>query len=287
MRVLDFGGIPTSLGEIINFKQHLDSVKDGYDQIKLGFATGLWDDGLHTESPDWAEKKVLWEKYLFDIGQLFFSEPPYVLEKPNKWGGSIESLIERYSITPQKCEMAHLLCKGTPLNLGEDYVVVTTKVRGINPNFFQQKSSELWNTLRQLSQRNRIVILGERKVEIRKEYEANYNSGRESLPFGLYDDIIANVPANRITDLTVPSLGETVSDLSQVQQDCLIMNQAKCVICVGIGGNSCLANAVSNMSVGFRMDNISFGDAVFTREYPNCIVTKNWPYFIHVIQRYL
>jgi hypothetical protein len=287
MRVLDFGGIPTSLGEIIHFKFYLDKVKNQYDQIRLGFATGLWDDCLHTNAPDWQHKKILWEKYLSDIGQLFFSEPPYVLEAPTKWGGSTDVLVRELGINPQKVEMGHLLCKGESLNLGNDYIVITTKIRAVKPDFFYNSSNELWDVLRQISKKYKIVILGERKVEVRKEYETNHAQGWEPIPFGIYDDIISNLPGDCLIDRTVPALGETVSDLATIQQDCLIMKEAKFVVTLGIGGNFCLATSVSDMAIGFRGDNNPFADAIFNREYSNAIISKDWNRFIAAIKVYV
>lgn len=282
-RILDCGGIPTSLGEIINIKYHLDLVKSQYDQIFIGFHTQLWDASLHTEAPDWAYKRQLWVKFLSDIGKLFFSEPPYVVRPTsNTFSGDTATLMAKLGIQPHKIEMAHLLCKGTPLNVGEEYIVVTTKVRQILRRPFLPQSIKLWEVLSKLSKKYKIVILGERVVEMRKEY-GPYNGG----VFGIYDELIANLPADRVLDLTVPALGETVSDLSQIQQDCLIMNQAKFVVTLGVGGNFCMSTSVARMAIGYRTDNLDFANKVYSREYPNAIVTKDWAYFIQVLERYL
>ena len=117
---------------------------------------------------------------------------------------------------------------------------------------------------------------------MRKEYVNIQNE-----VFGIYEQIITNLPNDRIVDLTVPALGETVSDLKQIQQDCLIMNEAKFVITLGVGGNSCMAHSTAKMSIGYREDNLPFGNIVFGREYPNLIVSKDWKYFISVLERYL
>lgn len=283
MKVLDYGGLPTSLGEIINIKHHLDQVKHQYDQIKISFHKQLWTDGLHTNAPDWPEKKKLWDKYLDDIGQLFFSEPPYVLvDRSNVFGGDANAFVQRLKMIPQKAEMAHLLCKGDSLNLGEEYLVITTKLRHVHKNFFYPRSIELWNVLRRLSTKYKIVILGERCVEMRKEYATIQNE-----VFGIYEQMIANLPSDRIVDLTVPALGETVSDLKQIQQDCLIMNEAKFTVTLGVGGNSCMAHSCAKMAIGFRADDLYFANVVFGKEYRNCIVTKDWAYFIQTLEKYL
>jgi hypothetical protein len=283
MRAIDIGAIPTSLGEIINFKYHLDLVKDNYDEIKLGFAKGLWDNALHTESVDWVHRKILWEKFLTDIGQLFFSTSPYIIDPcPTVWRGSVEMLVPYLGISPQKVELANLLCKGESLNLLDKYIVITTKVRHIDKTVLFSLLNQFWPLLNKLSDKYKIVILGEKQVEMRKEYDLIKNE-----VFGIYNDIITNVPSDKIIDLTVPALGETVSDLSKIQQDCLIMNEAEFTITFGVGGNFCLATSVSNMAIGFRADNIPFTDIIFNdKEYTNAFITKNWSHFISKLRGY-
>lgn len=284
MKVLDYGGIPTSLGEIINIKYHLDTIKNQYQEIKLGFHTQLWDGCLHTEAPDWGAKKQLWDKYLNDLGKLFFSESPYVLiPHPTVYGGDIGILVQRLQMQPLKPSMSQFLCKGTSLQLDEEYIVITTKIRHLPKSIFYPRAGELWRVLNQLSKKYKIVILGERVVEMRKEYDSIAHE-----VFGLYEQIISNIPAERIVDLTVPALGETVSDLKQIQQDCLIMNEAKFVITLGVGGNFCMATSTAKMAIGFRADRLNFTDRIFlNREYPDAIITKDWAYFIRVLERYL
>jgi hypothetical protein len=273
--------IPTSLGEIINIKGHLDCVKDQYSQIKISFNKGLWKAGLHMEAPDWKQKEALWNKYLDDIGKLFFSESPYSVDNFSHQFLITDGVVAKIGIPPRKVELGHLLCKGEPLNIGP-YIVMTTKIRHVEKKDFMPLSIQLWKVLRELSSKYKIVILGEREVEMRREYDMF-----KSNIFGLYDQIIANLPPDRIVDLTVPALGETVADLSKIQQDCLVMRDAQFVITIGIGGNSCMAAAVSKMNIGYRTDRTVFTDQIFNREYPNAIVTKNWNYFIEVLKRYL
>jgi hypothetical protein len=272
--------LPTSLGEIINMKGHLDCVKDQYAKITVSFNKELWKTGLHMEAPGWKEKEALWNKYLDDIGKLFFSEPPYTVDNFSHPFYITDGLVAKLGIPPRKVELGHLLCKGESLNIGH-YIVMTTKVRHVEKKQFMPLSIQLWKVLQELSSKYKIVVLGEREVEMRKEYEMF-----KSNIFGLYDQIIANLPPNRIVDLTVPALGETVADLSKIQQDCLIMRDAQFVITIGIGGNSCMAAAVANMNIGYRTDKTPFTDAIFNKEYPNAIITKNWDYFIQVLKRY-
>jgi hypothetical protein len=283
MRILNIGGIPTSLGEAINYKYHLDLVKHNYDQILLNFHLPLLEYGLHTNTVDWVIKKQLWEKYLHDIGQLFFSEPPYsLIAGTQTFCGDLNGLIKKIGVTPRKPDLGHLLCKGTSLNLGEDYIVITTKAREVSRKTFFPLSIQLWSILKCLSNKYKIVILGEKLVEMRKEY-IMYNNEI----FGIYEHIIANIPGDRIVDLTVPALGETVAALKDIQQDCLIMKEAKFTISIGIGGNCCLSCASSGMAIGYRNDNNKLADTIYNKEYSNAVITKDWNRFIKTLERYL
>ena len=152
---------------------------------------------------------------------------------------------------------------------------------------FDAIAPQTWEVLQKLSRKYRVIILGERKVEMRKEYDVDHIRRGKPRPFGIYDDIVRNIPKDRILDLTVPALGETVSDLSQIQQDCLIMKEAKFVVNFGVGGNFCLATSVADMSVCYRSDTLSYTDAIFhNREYPNAIVTKDPNRFLQALNSY-
>lgn len=280
MKVLNIGGIATSLGETIYTKHNLDLIKHNYDRIDIGFYIPLLDQLNNTEN--WSNNKQLWHKYLNDIGNLFFGEKPYNFNLNSAfYGGNAEMILKKIRISPSKPELSHLLCKGEPLNIG-DYIVITTKVRNNNKYIFYPKSIEMWKILRKISEKYKIVILGERKVEMRQEYNNDKNE-----IYGIYDDIICNLPKDKLIDLTIPSLGETVSDFSKIQQDCLIMHQAKFVLLIGIGGNFCMSTAVANMSIGYRNDNSEVGDIIYTKEYSNAIITKNWDRFIQAISSYI
>jgi hypothetical protein len=281
MTVLDLGGIPTSLGEIINFKFYLDSVKNRYTQIKLGFHIPLLHQGLYTDTPDWPHRRRLWSVYLQDLGELFFSQPPYVLlPNPHPFYGNINRLINDLKLEPTLPRLSNILPYGTPLDIGE-YIVITTKAREMDPKKFFLRSIKLWSTIKKLSRKYKVVILGERIVEMRKEYKDSNQI------FGIYEQIIANIPTDRVLDLTVPALGETVSTVKEIRQDCLIMNRAKFTITIGIGGNCCMSTASSTMAIGYRSDDDLLANLTYGRDYPYAIITKDWDRFIRILESYL
>src|SRR5208282_2230500 len=278
--------IPTYLGNLITIKGHLDQIKNQYDRINLSFDTNLWKNYLQTHEAGWSEKEAKWYEYLSDIEKLFFSEPPYILSKVrHPTYPDLNIMFKTFNIKPSKIDLGHLLCQGQSLDIDGEYIVITTKIRHIDKSIFYPKSIELWSILKQLSEKYKIVILGEREVEKRKEYEW---AGLKNGIFGIYEQIISNIPENRVHNLTVQSLGNTPSNIRQVQQDCLIMKEAKFVITLGIGGNFCMSTAVANMAIGWRQDDMWITDMTFNeKEYPNAIITKDWNYFINVLKRYI
>lgn len=112
--------------------------------------------------------------------------------------------------------------------------------------------------------------MGEQEVEIRKEYEEIRNS-----IFSIYPDLIK---LDNIIDMTVPKLSETVAGLKHIQQDCLIMKEAKAVITIGIGGNFCLAQASESNHIGYRNDSYQFCNILYNK--PESKISNDFNKFI-------
>ena len=260
--------VPIGLGDLIYLKAMLDPVKHKYDKIKIKF---------HREIVGFYNINSEYNKFLDDIGALFFSEKPYELtNEPGIPFYGMVSVCNDNGITPIKPHLPHLLCKGTPVDVGGDYLVINTKVRYLDRQELDKIIMTFWTQLNRLSQRYRIVILGEREVELHRGYE---ELGSQHV-YSIYNSIRENIPADRLVDLSIPALGKTAPSLQQIQQDCLTMSRAAFVVTLGIGGGFCMATAVAN-TIGYRTDNDPIADRVFAREYSNAIVTKDWGYFIN------
>jgi hypothetical protein len=266
--------IAQGIGDNIMARCYADQAKHQYDKIYFTHHAPIVK-AQKNNSPDY------W-KFLNDIGKLFFSEPPYIYNEGEHPFRGAEGLISDFNIIPQKPSYKNLLCKGTSLNLNEEYIVLTTKLRYFEKSVFYKLSTKLWSILRELSKKYKIVVLGERVVEMCQDY---IDHGANQI-YGIYEQIIANLPSDRIIDLTIPALGISSPNLLQIQQDCLIMNEAKFVITLGVGGNFCMAMATSNV-VGYRIDNEPIADTIFSKKYSDAIVTKNWDEFINILKGYL
>lgn len=264
--------IPIGLGDLIYIKAALDSIKNQFSQIKINFNKNI----IKSVGRD-----LEYCQFLDEIGQLFFTEAPYSLDDTTHTFCEYIRLYMDNKISPCKPELGHLLCKGVSLQIDGEYIVLTTKTRYFSRDIFDRHAQELWNTIKSLSKKYKIVILGEREVQMNIEYQ--YHG--DKYIYSIYDDIKKNVDHNQLIDLTIPALGITSPTLSKIQQDCLIMKEAKFVITLGIGGNFCMATAVAN-TIGYRVDDEPIADMVFNKEYSNAMITKNWTTFINKLKEY-
>lgn len=264
------------LGDNIVIRGYLDTIKSKYEEIRISHHKPIIQN-YRNNDPEYT-------KFLDQIGNLLFSEPPYIFDHGDYPHKSQFEIMQHFQIDPQKPNLSHLLCKGINLNISEPYIVITTKVRIMRQEIFFPLSIDLWKTLRKLSEKYKIVIMGEKVVEYGKEYleRENVNNGI----YSIYEQIISNLPQDRIIDLTVPALGITTPSLEKIQQDCLIMNQAKFVIVIGVGGNFCLSSAVAN-TIGFREDKEPHLDKVLAHNYSDLFMTREWLQFMKKINCYL
>jgi hypothetical protein len=265
--------IPIGLGDLIYIRSAFDAVKHNFSQIRLSFDRNI------IQSVD---RSLEYNQFLDEIGALLFSESPYILENSNHPFHEHVRIYSDFGLPLRKPELAHVLCKGNSLKLKGEYIVLTTKLRYFPRDVFNSISAGLWLILKELSQKYTIVVLGERQVEMNREYQHH----TDKHIYSIYEDIKSHVPADRLLDLTIPALGICSPKLSQVQQDCLIMKEAKFVITLGVGGNFCMATAVAN-TIGYRVDDEPIADAIFSKKYPNADIMKNWPQFVNKLRTYL
>lgn len=265
--------IPIGIGDIIYVKAMLDAVKHRYDTIKIKF---------HREIVRSYNFDPNYNSFLDDIGALFFSESPYVLtDEPGIPFYGVVSICTDNQITPLKPSFKNLLCKGSPLQLDGEYIVMVTKSRDLPKEDLDARVMEMWQVLQEVSKKYKVVILGEREVQMHQGY---VDMGPNNV-YSIYSSIIDHIPNDRLLDLSLPALGINSPSLTQIRQDCLTMSGAKFVLTLGIGGGFCLATAVGN-TIGYRWDNDPIADVVFSKQYEDAMVTKEWSKFISTLKRY-
>lgn len=265
--------IPIGLGDLIYTKAMFEPIKQSFSEICLTF---------HRELINKFEKDLEYNTFLNEIGALLFSGEPYKIDVGSYPYCSLSEMVTAHGLVPRKPELSNILCSGNPLNLEEPYIVINTKVRSVPRQLLEQTAAEFWQLLSELSKKYKIVILGERIVEMNQEYQ--YYT--KDYIYSMYKHINENITSERILDLTVPALGITTPNLKQIQQDCLIMNQAKFVINFGIGGGFCMATSVANV-IGYRYDDDYIANLVFDEQkYHNSTITKDWATFMNALRQY-
>ena len=263
--------INCGIGDNIVVKMVLDEIRSRYTGFRISHNQQVLN---HFRKND-----AVYNNFLMQLGDTLFNDPPFRFVKEQFREVSMSDLIRKYSIKIRRPRLDHLLCKGEPLQDIGEYFIITTKIREIKRKEFLPQSHKLWRTLRTLSERYKIVIMGERLVERSLEYSGNANI------YGIYDHIVCNIPEDKIIDLTVPALGIVPPNFQKVQQDCLIMKNAKFNITLGIGGNLWMAAAVGNV-IGYRTDGDGTTDLIASPEFTSLFLTKDWNNFISKLESY-
>jgi len=260
------------LGDNLVIRIYFDTVKHLYDEIRISHSKEV--------VSIYRDNDPAYYKFLDDIGTLLFSEPPYIFTH-DKYPPiqRVHEIMTRARV-PKKPNLDKCLCVGQSLNLEQEYIVLTTKVRCLSKTEFGSISSRLWAAIKRLSQKYKIVILGEREVEESKEYV-----GQKDTIFSIYESIISNLGKECLIDLTVPALGITTPELPKLQQDFLIMKEAKVNIAIGIGGNFWMSAAVGN-TICYRVDDDTTIDLVSNPEFPTMFATKNFQDFLNKLESY-
>lgn len=276
--------ICVGLGDFICMKGQIEPFKDRFERIIL-----TCDPGILTEFKKGDMKFI---QFLKEYGNFFFGQPPYELIMDTSFTvrgvnwkkiKGQQGICRDYGMPLVKPNLKNILCRGALLNLNEEFIVITTKHRTFTRRYFDKIGPRFWEAMNKLARKYRIVILGEKIVEQSREYK---DHGIENT-YGVYQDIIKNLPADRILDLTIPALGITPPNLAQIRQDCMTMHQAKFVVMLGIGGAFCMATAVGNV-IGHRMDGDGLADELYDgKVYPDAFITKSLNDFIEKLESYL
>src|SRR5579871_221148 len=113
--------ICTGIGDNLVIRIFFDTIKHNYDQIRIAHSKAVirefWDN------------RPEYQLFCKNIGIALFTEPPYVYDYGNYPPIHTYDIISSLRIVPVKPNLDHILCQGTPLNLGEEYIVITTKIR--------------------------------------------------------------------------------------------------------------------------------------------------------------
>lgn len=264
------------IGDHIFIRTYLDPIAHKYSQINITHAK----DALAF----WFNNNAARRDFNTQLANTIFSISPYKFDINGIFPFfPVERIVKEINNKPTKPNL-DCLCKGNSLNIGE-YIVITTKMRQFPISYFEQIKDRLTPVLQNLAKKHKIVILGEREVEMTKEYTNSVNKGQV---FGIYKYLINILPKENLIDLSIPSLGNTVSTFSQFQQDCLIMKEAKYVITFGHGGNFWMSVGVAQQTISFRAENNANSYDLITdliQGYPGLIMTKELNKFVELMDQ--
>lgn len=255
--------INVGIGDHLFLRIFMDAVKDKYQNIYITHSKP----GMQF----WHNNNLDRWNFNLQLANLVFNEKPYSLIPNPRFYFPFypnERIIKELNNKPVKPNF-DCLCIGKSLDI-KKYVVFTTKMRQFPRNIFEQNKDKIAIAFKKLAKKYNVVILGEREVERTKEYEAECNRNQV---FGIYDYLIETFKDEKIIDLTIPALGIIPSNLSQFQQDCLIMKEAEAVVTFGIGGNFWMSASVAKQTIGYRVDEEWIMDLL--KDYPNMSLTKN------------
>ena len=223
------------MGDILHSKQLLDEVKDNYDVINVYFDTNCL--------RDYKGNYNQFSEFNIKLLEELFSEPPYaVQDTPHSISLSPIDLCSHIGSQFKILNFEKYFCKQSTDNTKkENYIVILTKIRGLDYSFYQSIKERFFNSINILSEKNKIYIMGERKIGMNRE---NQIHGPNQI-YSIYDDLIQNI--QNIEDLTVEELGITAPKYEDFLNDCQIMNSSKSVICFGFSGAVDMAMSVSNI----------------------------------------
>lgn len=233
--------IPVGIGDIIYIHAQLNAVKNNFSKILLSPNFNLF--RMYRDS----NEKNVNENIQFtkDFCNLIFSQTPKfeITQNNNFPYKTSQSIWNQDGFAVCKPNLQHLLCTNEKI-INNKYIVITTKVRELDLNIYLNVKSKLLNFLNNVSSKYKIVILGERNIEMTPEYLVH---GHNKI-YSIYNDIIKNIPKENIIDMSIEKMGKTSPQLSSLIKDCTIMKFSNVTISLGIGGNFCISSAISNVS---------------------------------------
>jgi hypothetical protein len=227
--------INIGIGDLIYTHAILETGKNKYDQMCINLNYKIIDNyrGGSTEYKVFSKR----------LSRLIFNDPVYCMDTDTNYPVRREAALLACGFTFRKPNLPQL-CNPKSSGFDKNCIVVMCKIR----DYPKSACDEIINPLIQkLNTFNgKIVILGEREIEMNVEYTMLGNARI----YNIYNNWIAGLSNEKIIDITVPKLGLTPPNLEKLMADCAIIRDCRGVILIGIGGGSCLATAVSNRIVG-------------------------------------
>jgi hypothetical protein len=116
-----------------------------------------------------------------------------------------------------------------------DYIVIVTKVRGLDSGIYELISSNFFSNINRIS--DKIFLLGERKIIYGEEY--SYHG--KNLIYTIYDDCVHKLQNDKVIDLTSESYIHHKYSLHSILEDISLIFNSKHTFILGGGGFFCLS----------------------------------------------
>ena len=256
------------IGDILYAKAQLDYICFLYDTVNISINHDMyeWRSDGKTRGD-----LVAYHEFMTGLYSWLFSEKNYHINMDRTEYQHMDwpEIYLSHGIAPVKPCLRYYL-KPFAIDLPEDYIVVMTKSVFFDIDKFNLESKPIWNALREKSSKCKLVVMGEREVELcyeKRLHGENYIS--------MYEPIMENIPRENIIDMTVPALGITSTKFSRFQNDCSVIGRAKACVTFGYGGAFCMATSFGK-SVSYLNKTIGWVYQIFNNGFADdCLATND------------
>lgn len=244
---MNFGiTLKLGIGDILLYWAAFEKIKHKYESIYIDANFGIID--------HFCGGSENYRIFVIDLIKMLFNDPKYKLFTGAGYPGYEFSDLANHGIYPVLPNIRKFL--GNSVINGE-YIVITTKARQLYREKFNNVKDKLIENLKRLSERYKIIIMGERVVPDTPEYLA---VGGQQWNYSIYDQLVG---LDNVVDLTEAQISFNEISLDKMLKDASIMAGATGLISFGCGGNLIIGTAVNNNVICYRVDEYTFVDNIF------------------------
>lgn len=171
-----------------------------------------------------------------------FLSPPNIKFDRNLKGKALDiaTFFQIYSFNGKRFKFIDLREK---IGSKEDNsaIILNTKAQLLDRGIFNNIKNPFFNLLNMSNKK--FIIVGEREVEYGKLYNPAHS---KNITYSIYPDIIQNIDADKIIDLSLPKLGVTAPNWDKLLNDLHTIKNHN-VIQFGCGGSLYLYECITNV----------------------------------------
>ena len=267
--------IVAGLGDTIAIRSKLDQLIPKVKEIQVSYSRFIIDTHLGVNND-------AYYNFIKEYGKLFFGAPPYVITDEQFPFRTVEDLYIHGKLAPIVTDYGSILCDPNYTHNFKKYIVVNTKLRIFRKADYLKLKAPFFSALRLASKKYMVVVLGERQLEYNKEY----NTYGTDLAYTIYNDILENIPTNRIVDMTVDVRGKSIPSLDKIRKDCCILRDAAYSVTIGYGGQFCLSMATAGKHIALcqqHSEHTDVGEFLISQKNNRFLATDNVDEFLKIL----